>query len=274
MKDNTFTGEVQSAIDAGMLLGEPKSPASRGAYAVLPKDCTIRSLEEFAASPSRVRQSVELFDADSFIAYILEFAYITRTRVFFDAESESFTAILDYHESTEDGTGEPGWCQHRAVFRCRRTPEFAAWMAKNKSAMSQIDFARFVEENLPDIVEPPGAQLLEVARTLEAKKEVTFSSGVRLDNGQVQFTYEEILRGSAARNTLEIPEQFVLGIAIHEGGPAYRIPVRLRYRIHEQKLVFWYEIVRPHRFLQDALGEIRQRVTSETTYPILSGAAK
>lgn len=72
MKENTFTGEVQSAIDAGMLLGEPKSPGNRGTYALVPKDCTIRSLEEFAANPARVRQSVELFDADSFIAYILE----------------------------------------------------------------------------------------------------------------------------------------------------------------------------------------------------------
>jgi len=270
MKDNTFPGRVQSAIEAGMLLGEPKSPEGRGAYTVLPKDCTIRSLEEFAENPLRVRQNVDLFDAASFIAYIAHFGIPERTRIFFDGEDEAFNAILDYHENTDD----PGWCQHRALFRCRRTPEFAAWMAKNKTGMSQVDFARFVEEHLPDIVEPPGAQLLEVARTLEAKKEVTFSSGVRLDNGQVQFTYEEILRGSAAKGTLEIPEQFVLGIAIHEGGPAYRIPVRLRYRIHEQKLVFWYEVVRPHRFLQDALGEIRQRVTGETGYAVLSGAVK
>ena len=41
-----------------------------------------------------------------------------------------------------------------------------------------------------------------------------------------------------------------------------------------QKLVFWYEVVRPHRFLQDALGEVRQRVTGETGYAVLSGAVK
>ena len=66
----------------------------------------------------------------------------------------------------------------------------------------------------------------------------------------------------------------MLGIAIHENGPAYRIPVRLRWRLHEGKAIFWYEIVRPHRFVQDAIKEIRAKVTTDTGYPVLTGVPK
>ena len=137
--------------------------------------------------------------------------------------------------------------------------------------MTQVDFARFLEENMPDVVEPNSAELLQVALTFEAKKSVEFSSGVRLNNGQIQFQYDEVVRGTAQKGTIEIPEQFVLGIPIHVNGPAYRIPVRLRWRLQEGKVVFWYEIVRPHRFIEDALKEIRERVATETALPILAG---
>ena len=130
--------------------------------------------------------------------------------------------------------------------------------------MTQVDFARFLEENMPDVVEPNSAELLQVALTFEAKKSVEFSSGVRLNNGQIQFQYDEVVRGTAQKGTIEIPEQFVLGIAIHVNGPAYRIPVRLRWRLQEGKVVFWYEVVRPHRFIEDALKEIRERIGDET----------
>ena len=179
-------------------------------------------------------------------------------------------AILDYHKHSE----EPSWCAHTATFHPHRSVEFTTWMENNRKQMTQVEFARFLEDNLPDIVEPASADLLAVALTFEAKKSVEFSSGVRLNNGQIQFAYDEVVRGTAQKGTIEIPEQFVLGIAIHVNGPAYRIPVRLRWRLQEGKVVFWYEIVRPHRFIEDALKEMRERVEKETAIPILAGAAK
>jgi uncharacterized protein YfdQ (DUF2303 family) len=71
-----------------------------------------------------------------------------------------------------------------------------------------------------------------------------------------------------------VPEQFILGIPIHVGGPAYRIPVRFRWRLQEGKAVFWYEVGRPHRFIEDALREIRERIGQETGLDVLAGVAK
>lgn len=262
-------GNIQAAIAAGAALGDPRSPVvdeKAGVFAVVPKEYKVESLAKFLPRPLRIAQAVLLYDTDSFIAYVNGFKVPGSSRIFFNGEEEKFVAVLDYHE-----TESPAWCEHTATFKPRRSVEFTTWMDKNRTQMTQVDFARFLEENMPDIVEPNSAELLQVALTFEAKKSVEFSSGVRLNNGQIQFQYDEVVRGTAQKGTIEIPEQFVLGISLHVNGPAYRIPVRLRWRLQDGKVVFWYEVVRPHRFIEDALKEIRERVLNETAVPLLAG---
>ncbi|MCC6366876.1 MAG: DUF2303 family protein [Bryobacterales bacterium] len=272
--ENASIGDIQSAIAAGAALSEPRTipetPEPTGLYAVVPADYKLESLEDFLPRPLRVRQQVSLHDAQSFIAYVKEFGDHELSRIFFNQEKETFQAVLDYHAAN----GQPGWCAHVAGFTTRRSEEFKAWMVQNKKQMGQVDFARFLEDNLPDIVEPEGAMLLQIALTFEAKKDVEFASGVRLQNGQIQFQYNEVIRGAAQKGTLEVPEQFVLGVPIHVGGPAYRIPVRFRWRLHDGKAIFWYEIVRPHRYVEDALKEIRERIAEVTRLDVLAGAAE
>lgn len=261
-------GDAQAAIAAGAALGDPRSPSTdegTGVFTVVPKDYRIEDLERFLPRPLRIKEAVTLHDTNSFIAYVNNFK-LPVSRIFFDTVEEEFVAVLDYHEAET-----AGWCGHTAVFKPRRSVEFETWMGSNRKQFTQVDFARFLEENLPDVVEPNSAELLQVALTFEAKKSVEFASGVRLANGQIQFAYDEIVRGTAQKGTIEIPESFVLGIPIHVNGPAYRISVRLRWRLQEGKLVFWYEVVRPHRYIEDALKEIRERVGVETTMGILAG---
>ena len=265
-------GDIQSAIAAGAALGDPRQPVAEpgaGVFTVLPNTYRIESLENYLPRPLRIDQKVILHDADSFIAYVNDFRLAGPSRIFFDVAQEQFNAIIDYHEIET-----PSWCDHTAVFKPRKSVEFETWMATNRKAMTQVDFARFLEENMPDVVEPDSAVLLGVALTFEAKKSVEFASGVRLNNGQIQFQYDEVVRGTAQKGTIEIPEQFVLGISIHVNGPAYRIPVRLRWRLQEGKVSFWYEVVRPHRFVEDALKEIRERVAKETGIDLLAGVAE
>ena len=266
-------GDVESALAAGAAIGNAQSPfAERAAegtasYAVVPKGYELKSLEEFLPHPLRIRQEVALQDTDSFIAYVNEFKLVGATQIFFNSEAEEFTAALDYHDNPD----EPSWCGHKADFKPRRSVEFTTWMGMNRKAMAQVDFARFLEENLCDVVEPSSADLLQVALTFEAKRSVDFSLGLRLASGQIQFQYDETIRGTAQKGTIEVPEQFVLGIAIHVNGPAYRIPVRLRWRLQESKLSFWYEVVRPHKFIEDALREILLRVATDTGIVVLAG---
>ena len=273
-KHETGAGsDILAALAAGSSLGGPQSPVQEpgaGIYAVVPKGYTLESLAEYLPRPLRIEQNLHLHDTDSFIGYLNEYAKEGISLIFFNGEAEEFVAILDYHEKPES----PNWCDHVATFKVRRSVEFETWMNANRKQMAQVDFARFLEENLPDIAEPNSAELLQVALTFEAKKSVEFSSGVRLANGQIQFQYDEVVRGTAQKGTIEVPEKFVLGIPIHVNGPAYRIEVRLRWRLQEGKVAFWYEIVRPHRYIEDALREIRQRIEQETSIGVFAGVAK
>jgi uncharacterized protein YfdQ (DUF2303 family) len=267
--DPLTIGDTQAAIAAGAALGDPRSPCvdeKAGVFSVVPKDYHVVDLEKYLPRPLRIKESVHLDDTDSFIAYVNSFK-LPVSQIFFNTQEEEFVGVLDYHE-----VETAGWCGHTATYKPRRSVEFETWMGANRKQMTQVDFARFLEENMPDVVEPNSAELLQVALTFEAKKSVEFSSGVRLNNGQIQFQYDEVVRGAAQKGTIEIPEKFVIGVPIHVNGPAYRIDVRLRWRLQEGKVVFWYEIVRPHRYIEDALKEIRERVGVETTMGILSGS--
>jgi uncharacterized protein YfdQ (DUF2303 family) len=270
----TVIGDVAAAIAVGGALGEPRTPTDLpdpaggqpGVYTVVPKDYEVKSLESFLPRPLRIKQDVILYDTDSFIGYVKEFM-TGATLIFFDVQQETFLAAFDYHE-----IGKPSWNEHSAAFKPRRSVEFQTWLDSNRKQMTQVEFARFLEENLPDVVEPPSAELLQVALTFEAKKSVEFASGVRLASGQIQFQYDEVVRGTAQKGTIETPEKFILGIPIYVNGPAYRIDVRLRWRLQEGKVVFWYEVVRPHRFVEHALKEISQRIAGETALPLLAGS--
>ena len=172
-------GDIQAAIAAGAALGDPRQPVAEpgaGVFTVLPNTYRIESLENYLPRPLRIDQKVILHDADSFIAYVNDFRLAGPSRIFFDVGQEQFNAIIDYHEIQT-----PSWCDHTAVFKPRKSVEFETWMATNRKAMTQVDFARFLEENLPDVVEPESAVLLQVALTFEAKKSVEFASGVRLN---------------------------------------------------------------------------------------------
>ena len=273
------------ALAAGAAIGKAHAPFAEqteegtASYAVVPKGYELKSLEEFLPRPLRVREEVALQDADSFIVYVNDFKTTPASRIFFNSPEETFVAVLDYHDGDV-----ASWCSHLATFKPRRTEEFNTWVGSNRKGMSQVDFARFLEENLPDIAEPNSAEFLQMALTFEAKKSVEFSSGVRLANGTIQFQYDEVVRGTAQKGTMEVPETFVLGIAIFDGrvpsdregeppkkGPYYKLPVRLRWRLDQGKVTFWYEIVRLSRALEVALDGIKQRVANETGITVLAG---
>jgi uncharacterized protein YfdQ (DUF2303 family) len=145
------------------------------------------------------------------------------------------------------------------------------WVTANGKRVDQVAFAAFLEDNLPDIAQPPGAQLLELARSLEVKRNVNFASSVRLDNGQTQLTYEEDVKGTAAKGTIEIPERFILGLAPFEGCAKYRLEARLRYRMAEGKLAMWFDLFRPEEVLRDAFNAVRKQIVDGTAIEPLVG---
>lgn len=207
--------------------------------------------KELLVTPLRTEQHVIIQDAESFAEYINKFGD-DDTAIFVDEEKASLVAILDYHRDT----AKPRHCAHTATYTCPQTKEWNTWLHNSGKRMSQEEFALFIEDNAEEITSPSSAEMLEIASTLKADINTTFRSSTRLDNGQVQFNYNENLNGTAgAAGQLEIPQEIKVVVTPFRGGPSYTRTARFRYRIKEGQLVLWYDLVRPHRVIEVAVSD-------------------
>jgi len=227
-------------------------------FIVHPVDLKIQQFPELREHPLRIEQRVDTTTAQSFVDYFNRFGNIEDSAIFIDEENAQFTAVFDYHVATSRHEyHRPGWKQHIAKFKAVKTPEWKAWLENDKKCMSQEEFGRFIENNIAEIQEPSGAEMLEIALSIQAKTEVKFNRATRLDNGQLQITYNEVTNGTAGVNgQLKIPEKFTIGLRLFRGADAYKIDARLRYRIKDGNLTLWYELIRPHATIDANLDDI------------------
>ncbi|MDK6078953.1 DUF2303 family protein [Massilia varians] len=223
------------------------------AHLVIPSDHKhidlTGAIERAAATPSRKTGTVQLGDIASFNVFVADQGNTPDVYIYADPEARTLTAVLNDHIKSAPTAG---WRDMRAVFRAELSREFATWMGSNKKPMEQEEFAIFLEDNIADVVEPSGETLLQVALTLQAKTEVSFSSHKRLDNGQVQFTYNETIDARAGTGLIEIPREFTIGARLFKNGDGYKVRARLKYRLHGSKLKFWYELDRAENAIEDA----------------------
>lgn len=267
--DNNQSGNAAIVRDLAAAIGDPSS-ADTGAkpYAIVPTGYVIHDLEPTLVQPMRFRGTTALRDMESFTAFVAMSTDGGTTRLYGQLNPPKFKAVFN----DNDRLYGPGWRDHIATYDCPLSVEWKAWKGSDGNVMTQADFATFIEDNAPDIASPPAADMIEISRTLEAKKKVNFASGIRLDNGQTEFTYEEQIDGTAAKGRLQIPQTFTIGIAVLEGGPRYAVTARLRYRIGEKgALALWYDLERSHKVVEDAAREVWAAIENETGLRIFNG---
>lgn len=251
------------AMAAGIAMAGAINNVGHTPFTIIPDGYAVKDLEQMLPTPTRLRGVVRLHDAASFCAYVNAYADAT-SRVYLQADTmgAEFTAALNHG----------GWRDHKAHYKCTTTPEWQTWVGANRKSMSQADFAAYIEDNLLDIVVPEGAKMLEVSRSLQAKRAVSFTSAVRLDNGDTEFLYEEETKGTS-KGKLDIPTEFVISVSPFVGTPTVETVARLRYRINDGKLVMWYELVRPHKVVEEAVNSEIARIEELIGIKIWRGVA-
>ena len=266
--EHVVGGDTDAALKAGAATGEPKQAGNQpGTYAVVPEGYKVESLQHLQLAPAIIHEKRQLADLTSFLSYVERFGD-NETTVYADPESSRLVAILDH-----PGAGNPRWEIHKANYDCPLSRSWLAWTKRDSDWMPQDEFAEHIENNLPDILvpsehqnAPSGADMLEIARTLQAKREANFRSGVRLENGDFQISYQEETQGSAGMNgQLEIPEAFYLGLPVYKNGDHYQVKARLRYRIREGVLRMRYELYRPEDIKDQSFEDVVQTVRDHTT---------
>lgn len=221
----------------------------------------VISLEKHLDAPLRPRGTANLHDPADFTEYVNRLATPAYTTVWADPDAGRLVAVFDDHADYED----PGWRSHTATLTLKADPDWAAWLAMDNKPGGQARFAEHIENLAHTVIDPDAATMLELARTFDAKRNVNFRSGVRLDSGDVQLTYEEVTKAKAGeKGELEIPSAFTIRVAPFLGVPAADISARLRWRITDGDLSIGYALLRPDRVRRDIIsaliGEMRDKL--------------
>ena len=182
-------------------------------------------------------------------------------------------AIINDHGEKAD---QQDWRDHTATYIPAYSTEWLRWFGGDGkgNALSQIEFATFIEQNLKDIAGaegmPSGAQMLEMALNFEANQDMRFKSAMRLQNGAVQISYVENDDDQTLKK-MEMFDKFSIGIPVFWAGDSYRIDARLRYRARDGRVNFWYELIRPEQVLEDAAKGLVKQVKDGVGRPLFYG---
>ena len=244
--------EFEAAYAAGVAQRQP-FVIGVTPIALVPEGYMQLDLERCLPEPARIRETVGVSDVKSFVLYWKDYHTAT-SKIFADESKSQIAAVLDYHGDIAS------WCTHRLVLTLNKSREWLVWRGKHGTGLTQEQFADFLEDNLADITAPDAASVLEAASHLEANKTVKFKSGINLDSGAVQFTYDEAVEGKG-RGTLKVPNRFTVGIPIMAGQDPTAIEVRLRYRISaDGVLSFIYKLDNPGRLLEQQFEAITEYI--------------
>lgn len=251
------------------VINNPDAGDGATPFVVIPNASKVESLEKYFA-PQRIKQVVLLLDGGSFIAYVNRYQ-TDQTLIFADlkADGASFLAVLDYHGAAPELL--PQHIAHLARFETVQSPDFKILLAANKTRMTQVDFATWLEDNLRIFTNPAGAALLELVQTLFGKADVRFDAAVRLQSGGGRLHYDEDVelagQNSTRDGTIELPKEITATVPLFEGGAAYVIRARFKYRIEGRKLQLWFEIIALHEIVRHAVLALVKQVASPRQKP-------
>lgn len=248
----------------GIDASEEKLPA-----VVIPKGYELQTLDRdecdlWAGHPRRKTGTFVFGDVDSFIRYFNEhksadarvFAKISDT-------GAKFYGIVNFHGAS------PSFNDHRCAVQLTPTMEWTTWLNYARKQMTQAVFAGFLEDNADWFVKPSGLDLLELVSSLEGKSHVDITQAVKLQTGAISLKYSEVveLKGGTTSNQsgeLTVPKELVVGIACFEGTSRRDMRARLRYRIDNRKIIFWYEPIDAHLHVRALCNGLLNIIQSQT----------
>lgn len=250
-------------------------------------------LEALRENPRRRRGTITAHDVHSLVLICNRFKD-EQSAVFASlvAGQPTMTAIFDYNESGGPATGKPRFGDHRAHYKFPLSAEWQAWIGQDGKRMAQADFAAFIEDHISEItLAPPADQMsqetlalqqmlgsefaapnrmMELARGLAIREGVQVKGFTNLATGEatMEFTTEHT---DERGKPLKIPALFLITIPVFDSGGLYRIAVRLRYRVTNAGVNWFFQMVRADKALQLAFEEACKLVADETHLPVYRG---
>lgn len=182
--------------------------------------------------------------------------------------------MINDHEAYLGTAPTQNWKDFVALYQPRKSVEWDRWTGKNGDELTQFDFAIFIEDNLQDIAAvesmPTAQELLGMATKFQLTMDMRYKSNIRTQNGDVDLMFVNDADAQTVEK-MKLFEKISIGIPVFWGGPAYRIDARLRYRVRESGLKFWYELIREDKVMEDATKTMIDQIKADTGVPLFFG---
>lgn len=223
------------------------------------------------ADPKWIADKITVQTTDSLIAYVERFG-TDGTSLFADIGQNRIVAAIDFHDVDDKGALSVARVEHTATLDLPYSVEWKLWTSIDQKLMGQLEFARFLEENLADIEAPAGADLLETCRDLQARRKVNFTKAVRTASDNESFEYSDETTATSKKGDVEIPSRLMLRIPVYFGGQTYSVPAFLRWRLEEgEGLKLGIKLHNPEHIRQAVFKEVVEQAASATGRPAYFG---
>ena len=246
-----------------------------------------RLFDEGRTAPVRRRGTARHQTLKSFIDHVQRFKD-AGSAVFAEiGEAPKLVGVLDYHPAGAESA--PRFGQHRSEYAFPLSEQWKAWIERNGKAMDQAQFAEFIENRILDVAAPEGMgetstaiarklgqsfaspqKLLELSRGLQVREGSVVQNAKNLSTGEVQIQFATTHTDERGE-PLKVPGLFLLAIPVFEAGEHYEIAVRLRYRLSQGRITWFFEMHSADVVLRDAVEGACAAVEKETSLPVFRG---
>ncbi|WP_439392367.1 DUF2303 family protein [Bradyrhizobium sp. PMVTL-01] len=271
-----MTNDAETIAELAVQASGPRTvlTADNREFLIVPNGFTEKEVSDphglKLSTPRYISQRVEVQALDSLVDYVNAFK-TEETMLFADIMANSITALIDYHGKDQTAAN----VAHQVKMALPFSEEWKLWTSIDGKMMGQLEFARFLEENHPDIAQPNAAELIEMARDLHAARNIKFTKVVRTDSDNENFTAEDTttLGSRSTGNSVELPRQFTVRIPIYFGEESVDLSAFLRWKVGDEGMTLGIKLWRPEHVRQAMFKQIVVGAAERTSLTAVFGKA-
>lgn len=246
-------------------------------------------LKLYANKPHDRRGKARAANLESFIQ-LVNYHKIECSVIFAESNMPSphLIAVIDYHSADHKANN----LKHKIHYDFPVTDEYRKWLSQSGNAMSQSDFALFLDHQIVELASPTEeeialycglfhkkhiaepTEMLELAKNLEINVQHNVKNGNDVTTGEKTIIFTET-HENAEKNKdgdpVEVPSLFMVSVPAFVDGDHVRIPARLSYKISRGQIEWTYELFRPNDLLKQQVKTDLQSAITQTTLIAFEG---